>query len=163
MLLRRAKESDSQIFFELRTFPKYQKYFYSQNRITFDQHIKWFRARIKSEQHIYMVAQLEEDCIGCVRFEPICYPNSFEIGFILHPDFLGRGLSSEMLGKAISLLDFEVGGLKPLIFASVLQGNYASLRALDKVGFLPATSDDLTLFGKNLSDCTSSVVLSFRY
>jgi len=163
IILRTANIGDSQFFFDLRTLPQYEEFFYAKKPISFSQHSQWFQARIESMRHFYMVAELNEQLMGYVRFEPLCFPDVFEIGFILHPDFLGKGFASEMLVKAISLLDILIGGRKPLIFASVLKSNHASLRVLYKVGFSQVLCEDLNSFGKQLIVRPKSVLLYFRY
>ena len=161
--VRRANTCDCQFFFDLRTFPEYQQFFYSKQRITLEQHRKWFEARIRSTRHIYMIAELDGDTIGFVRFEPLSYPDCFEIGFALHPDFLGRGLSYHMLTNSISLLNLEVGGIKPLVFASVLQSNSASMASLQKVGFSRASHEEISSFAAHFNNLRASSLLSFRY
>lgn len=162
IFLRKAKADDSQFFFDLRTLPQYQKFFYSESPILFEQHSKWFKARIASSQHIYMVAELNKSYIGLVRFEPLSFPEIFEIGFIMHPNFIGKGLACEMLTKAIAFLSIEIGVSKPLVIASVFQSNYASLRTLQKVGFTLANSEELALFESLLLAQPKSTLLCFK-
>lgn len=159
ILLRDATLCDSEFFFELRTCPQYAQFFYSNHPITFQHHSHWYQSRINSPDHIYLVAQLNSNDIGLVRFEPLSYPVIFEIGFIIHPDYIGKGLSFHMLTKAIFLLNSKIGCHKPLVFASVLQSNLPSLNALFKVGFRMASADESNLYRSHQALAPASILL----
>jgi len=57
-----------------------------------------------------------------------------EIGFILHPDYRGRGLAHEAVGAVVDhvFAHFDV----PAIIADVDPRNRASLALLDRLGFV---------------------------
>ena len=57
-----------------------------------------------------------------------------EIGFVLHPDFWGKGLAHEAVGAAIEhvLATFPIAA----IIADVDPRNAASLRLLTRLGFV---------------------------
>ena len=160
--LRKASFDDCQFFHELRTFPAYQKYFYSDSPNSYELHSEWFHRKIASSHHIYVVAELEDNYIGYVRFEPLSYPHIFEIGFIMHPNYLGKGLSYEMLVKALDFLAHEVNCPRPLVFASVLQSNVASLKTLQNVGFSTATPDSLSLSAPFNLERSGSALLFYK-
>ena len=71
--------------------------------------------------------------IGCVAGQDI-YAGSAEVGYWIGQKFWGRGLASEALSLCTSYA-FEVLQLRRL-WAEVFADNPASMRVLEKVGFL---------------------------
>ena len=67
-----------------------------------------------------------------------------------------------MILEAIYLLESEIGGLKPFIFASVLNSNKPSLRALYKIGFHPASSHELAFYSRYQIQRSDSELLLFK-
>ncbi len=71
--------------------------------------------------------------IGTCGFTRFDFPhNAGEIGYVLNPDFHGRGIATEVAGR---VLDFGFSELKlHRIEAKFMQGNDASLHVMQKLG-----------------------------
>lgn len=71
--------------------------------------------------------------IGTCGFTSIDAPhNAGEIGYVLNPEFHGRGIATEA-AEAVLYFGFEIIGLHR-IEAKFMQGNAASLRVMEKLG-----------------------------
>ena len=73
--------------------------------------------------------------IGTCGFTRIDTPNNAgEIGYVLNPDFHGKGYGTEAANEALRF-GFDVIGLHR-IEAKFMEGNSASLRVMDKLGMI---------------------------
>ncbi len=71
--------------------------------------------------------------IGTCGFTRIDTVNNMaEIGYVLNPDFWGRGYATEMVQKIIEFAFSELGVHR--IEARFMEGNRASLRVMEKLG-----------------------------
>lgn len=66
-----------------------------------------------------------------------------EVGYILHPDHWGQGLAAEAVGASIEHV-FATSSLDELI-ADVDPGNAASIRLLERLGFVQTGSAKATI------------------
>lgn len=66
-----------------------------------------------------------------------------EVGYILHPDHWGQGIAAEAVGAAIDHV-FATSALDELI-ADVDPGNAASIRLLERLGFVQTGSAEATI------------------
>ncbi|MBR2353528.1 MAG: GNAT family N-acetyltransferase, partial [Clostridia bacterium] len=71
--------------------------------------------------------------IGTCGFTRFDFPhNGAEIGYVLHPDFHGKGYATEAAARVVRY-GFETLGLHR-IEAKFMQGNDASLHVMEKLG-----------------------------
>lgn len=71
--------------------------------------------------------------IGTCGFTRIDTVNNMaEIGYVLNPDFWGRGYATEAVGRVIEFAFSELGVHR--VEARFMEGNQASLRVMEKLG-----------------------------
>jgi hypothetical protein len=137
LIVRTAKFSDSQFFYDLRGFKGYQQYFLSEFTIDFSDHDRWFRARCDAPLNLLYVASVSACDVGYVRFEPVSTFVGFEISFAIAPMQLGKGYSSEMILKSLHALRSSIPGSENIcVIANVFENNHPSKKALVNSGFL---------------------------
>ena len=74
--------------------------------------------------------------IGTAGFTSFDFPhNGAQIGYVLNPDFHGRGYATEAASRVLQF-GFEELGLHR-IEARFMEGNHASLRVMEKLGMRP--------------------------
>lgn len=140
LILNRVTESDIREVFELRSNPENMKYIprpLVKNNEDALEHIKMIDEKIENNTGINWGIRLKDNpkllgIIGFYRLQPENY--RAEIGYMLSPDFHGRGIVPEAI---IVLINF---GFKDLnlhsIEAVIDPENYASEKVLQKCGFV---------------------------
>lgn len=136
LIVRSAREDDSEFFYKVRTIPQYQKYFLSSLSSTFEEHDQWFLERLNHGLDLMFVACNSCNRIGYVRFEPVeCFP-AFEISFALLPGALRNACSVPMIKDALTRFAETLGpDASAFVIARILSDNISSLKAVKRVGF----------------------------
>ena len=96
----------------------------------------WISSAINQNPELNFAIANSEELIGGIglMFQPDVYRFSAEIGYWIGEPFWGKGIASLAL-IALSKYAFEQFDLNR-IFAGVFQGNKASMRVLEKSGFV---------------------------
>lgn len=96
-------------------------------------HQKWFHKRLRDpkQSKIYILQNKEAFPIGQVRFER--HENDWEIHYSLAPFARGHGLARNLLRTAMNL--FLTGNNGAQVFGRVKQGNLASQKVFEELGF----------------------------
>lgn len=131
--LRNVELSDIKVLFKWRNHPLVRKNSFNSNLISWAEHAEWFETKTKELGTTIYMACSGEDKIGTIRFE--YKDDAVKVSVMLNPDYIGKGLSSEVIMLAVkkylnNAKEFD----KPLI-AEVKRGNTASVKAFEKVGF----------------------------
>ena len=88
---------------------------------------------------------LEDRVIGWLNDTEIC-GDSMELGWVIHPDYWGKGYATEAVRAAVKALHGE--GFR-CVYAGALTENPASLRVMQKAGMtLMDKTEDLEYRGK---------------
>ena len=95
-----AKIEDAKLLFKIHNASVKGGYFNSKNLIVYQDHIKWFKNKLKSDSKIYIGKNSAKKKFGYVRFDEI-KSNIFEVSLGNLPSFYGKGLGSLMLEKSI--------------------------------------------------------------
>lgn len=130
LVLRRARPDDLEAFFSILSDPGAMRYWSSAPHQSREQTREWLEAMMAEGPPVSddFVVELDGRAIGkagCWRVP--------EIGYILHPDFWGRGFAAEAVGAAIAHV-FATHDI-PAIKADVDPRNEASLKLLARLGF----------------------------
>lgn len=79
-----------------------------------------------------VIAEADGQLIGHIIFHPWFAPETYELGWVLHPDYHGQGYATE---AARALLDYGFGTLGAhRIVATCQPQNPASYRVMEKLG-----------------------------
>ena len=104
------------------------EYSKSNSSVPKSQHEDWFESRIIRNSHEpYLIFSMEEQDIGCVRFD-IDPSNSrnFVTSIILNPEFIGRGYGSKILSRAINYIVDNYPAMQ--LTAEIHDQNIASIK-----------------------------------
>ncbi|MCX6295699.1 MAG: UDP-2,4-diacetamido-2,4,6-trideoxy-beta-L-altropyranose hydrolase [Bacteroidetes bacterium] len=149
-----AKESDADLYFNWTNDELVRSNSYNQNKVEYDNHIKWFLKNIISKDyHFYLFFNEDNMPIGQVRIAK----NEKEvlIGISIDESFRGKSLGAEMIIKSTN--DYLSRHDSDTITAYIKIENKASLSIFKKAGF---SNEEITteqgvksykLFKKHLS------------
>lgn len=138
--LRRTIPEDANVIFAIRSNPEMMKYIPRPLVTNIDEaseHIAMINEKIESNEGINWAICLKDDSkmigiIGHYRIKPEHY--RAEIGYMLHPDFHGKGYITEAIAKVVDY-GFDVMKLHS-IEAIVDPDNEVSSKVLEKNGFV---------------------------
>lgn len=99
----------------------------------------------KSEERLLLGVYLEGTLIGWLNDTEVC-GDTVELGWVIHPDFWGRGYATEAVRAALGALHEE--GFR-VVCAGAFEENKASIRVMQKAGMaLQDKTEDLEYRGK---------------
>ena len=120
------------IYYEWRNDILVRKNSFDSNIINLISHKKWFNKKINSNNSIMLVAELNKNLIGQIRFD---VKNLFAyISYSLSSEYRGKGLGTSLLRMGI--YEFKKNQFKniPLI-GYVKKNNAKSIKAFESIGF----------------------------
>ena len=130
--IREIQDDDINDLFNWRNHPEVRKNFFNTNPISWDEHEKWFKAKIKDSYTSIYIACSGKDKVGSIRFED--KSDVIKVSVMLNPDFLGKGFGSEVIRLGTERFIKEKNPDKP-IHAEIKKDNIASLKAFQRAGF----------------------------
>jgi len=134
-IIRKVTEKDSKRIWEIRNHSICRRNFHDQKEIDFKHHNSWFKNQYFNNQdnHCYV---LEKDCliVGYCRFD--LKGNGLLVSIAIDPNYHGRGLGSELLGKSSRMLKTERD-----ILAEVQKTNMPSIKIFEENKFIKYKED----------------------
>lgn len=134
IILRSATEEDCRKMYEWRNHPQVRQGSISSEEITFAVHQEWFTRALHSASRRLLIASLENEAVGVLRFD--FTGNRAEISIYLVPECIGNGLGQHLLNAAESWLKMHHPEVTHLV-AKVLADNLRSQKTFKKAGFVP--------------------------
>ena len=130
--LTKAGITDINDIFEWRNHPDIRKNFFNQELLSWDEHEKWFMAKLKDPDAVVYMAYYKKEKIGTIRFE--ANESVIKTSVMLNPLFLGKGLGSKVIKLGVERFIMEK---KPdmQIIAEIKKDNFTSIKAFTKAGF----------------------------
>jgi [ribosomal protein S5]-alanine N-acetyltransferase len=128
LVLRRAEAGDLAAMHAVLSDPAAMRYWSTPPHTSLEQTERWLRAMIEQGDDDFVVT-VGDQVVGKAGF---FLPD--EVGYILHPRAMGRGIGSEAVHAVIHRA-FAVRG-RPVVRADVDPRNRASLALLAKLGFV---------------------------
>ena len=137
--LTKAGITDINDMFEWRNHPDIRENFFNQELLSWEEHEKWFMAKLKDPDTTVYMAYYKKEKIGTIRFES--KESVIKTSVMLNPLFLGKGLGSQVIKLGV---EEYIKEKKPdmQIIAEIKKDNLASINAFKKAGF---KVDHLTL------------------
>jgi len=130
--LTKAGITDINDIFEWRNHPDIRKNFFNQELLSWDEHEKWFMAKLKDPDAAVYMAYYRKEKIGTIRFES---ENSvIKTSVILNPLFLSKGLGSHVIKLGVKRFIMEKKSDMQII-AEIKKDNIASIKAFQKADF----------------------------
>ena len=130
--LRKVEITDINDMFEWRNHPDIRKNFFNQELLSWDEHEKWFIAKLKDPDAAVYMAYYKKEKIGTIRFE--ANESAIKTSVMLNPLFLGKGLGSQVIKMGVKRFIMEKNPDMQII-AEIKKDNVASIKAFEKAGF----------------------------
>ena len=130
--LRKVEITDINDMFEWRNHPDIRKNFFNQELLSWDEHEKWFIAKLKDPDAAVYMAYYKKEKIGTIRFE--ANESAIKTSVMLNPDFLGKGLGSKLIKLGVKRFIMEKNPDMQII-AEIKKDNFTSIKAFTKAGF----------------------------
>ena len=130
--LTKAETTDINDIFEWRNHPDIRKNFFNQELLSWDEHEKWFMARLSDPDATVYMAYHKKEKIGSIRFES--KDSVIKTSVMLNPDFLGKGLGPKVIKLGVERFIMEKNPDMQII-AEIKKDNVASIKAFEKAGF----------------------------
>lgn len=138
IFIRKATSNDMYNVFELSNKEYVRKHSITENKIIWDEHLKWFNDALENRNIVfYIVTNKDSMFLGQVRFS--ITNNDAIISISLTNMLIGKGLSKSILDNAINTLFQERTEVKS-ITALVSESNLPSLNLFKKLNFSFETS-----------------------
>jgi len=140
ILIRKANNSDSPRILEWRNDPVTQKMSKNTSPVRPEDHEAWFMTMRNDPSRIIYIAEVDAKPVAMCRFDLISIeeipPRNglAEVSINLAPEIRGRGLSSEILSRAIERFFSDYRPLS--LIADIKEDNSASIRCFLKAGFV---------------------------
>ena len=143
LTLRRVEKADEEILFHWANDPTVRKQSFKQDRISWEEHQRWFEEKIRSGETWIWILQTEEGLpVGQIRFE---VDNGIaDIGYSLDEFIRGRGWAKELI--KLGIIAFKNRGRQEILQGRVKVRNTASCRTFRRLGFTERSRSADTLF-----------------
>lgn len=132
--LRRAVFTDADFLLELRNDPTVRAASFASDVVTPDGHLKWFREKLTSAEHLILIGEVDGDPVGQVRIDRKTSQEA-EINIALIANFRGHGYGREMLQKAAAIAFSHYSELERLL-AHIKPENPASAKSFSNAGYV---------------------------
>jgi UDP-2,4-diacetamido-2,4,6-trideoxy-beta-L-altropyranose hydrolase len=132
VILRKAESKDVYDVYELSNEPEVRRNSFNQEKIKLKTHSEWFAHKLKEEDYLFLIAEVNNDYIGHVRFD-INRNESF-ISICINKNLRGFGAGETVIQNALEYFK----SIKPqvkTVKAYIKEGNIASERLFEKTHF----------------------------
>ena len=132
MIIKDADNSDSLDVFQWRNDPISSQMFISKNKVTLEEHKKWFESSLTNPLKKIYIGILTDEKVGICRFDIDEETTSAEVSINLNPIMRGKNLSYELLSGSIKI--YKRTNLTKLT-ATIKKENKVSLIIFQKCSF----------------------------
>jgi UDP-2,4-diacetamido-2,4,6-trideoxy-beta-L-altropyranose hydrolase len=132
IILRKAESKDVYDVYELSNESEVRRNSFNQEKIELKNHREWFAHKLKEEDYLFLIAEVNNNCIGYVRFD--VNRNEAFISVCINRNLRGFGAGETVIQKALEYSK----SIKPQVKsvkAYIKEGNIASKRLFEKTHF----------------------------
>jgi UDP-2,4-diacetamido-2,4,6-trideoxy-beta-L-altropyranose hydrolase len=132
VILRKAESRDVYDVYELSNEPEARRNSFNQEKIALKNHREWFVHKLKEKDYLFLIAEVNNDCIGYVRFD--VNRNKAFISICINKNLRGFGAGETVIQNALEYFK----SIKPqvkTVKAYIKEGNIASERLFEKTHF----------------------------
>lgn len=147
VVLRNATEEDTDKTFEWANDIVIRRYSINKDEIQYEDHLTWFNKKIKSDECLYLIGEINNLPIGSIRFD--INENHAVISYLLDKQFHGKGIGRTLLFIGVKKL-LQNNSIKK-ISGMVNKDNIASMKAFSHLGYNKVDSNEnYVCFEKNI-------------
>ena len=139
MKIRGVDKSDIVHLFEWRNDSLTRHMSKHSNKVTYEEHKKWFEYSLTNPLRKMYIGITEEERVGICRFDLDKIMTSSEVTINLNPIMRGKNLSYDLLFNSIKIYKKEN---QVSFTATIKKENRISLKIFEKYGFLTFSEDD---------------------
>lgn len=125
-------KEDAEWTFNWANDPDARKFSFSTKSITWAEHLSWFKAKLEDEKVHFWKAEVENEQIGIVRFEPTT--EGLRISYQVAPHKKGGGVGVSLLSGALYHLQTQFPE-NQRVYGDVMKENTASIHIFETLGF----------------------------
>jgi RimJ/RimL family protein N-acetyltransferase len=153
LTLRAAVHSDMELLFEWANDTVVRSNSFSQERISFEEHKRWFLNKMSSADTRMFIAAERGKPVGIIRFERENIEDAV-VSITVSPEWRGKGFGKKMLN--LGIMQVKKNGFAKRLYANIKPENTVSRSIFVHNGFrqLPA--------GKDVSRTTFMLVIDSR-
>lgn len=118
--------------FDWRNAPETRQNSFDPSPLNKPDHMKWFEQSLTNLNRCILIAELNKQPIGVLRYDFI--ESQAEISIYLDPKWVGKGLGTRILSVGTEWIKKHFTHIQTLQ-AKVIASNVASARAFEKAGF----------------------------
>lgn len=130
---KRADKDDCERIYQWRNAIEVRKGCINSEEIPYAAHAAWFTKTLSREDIVLLIAQIENEPLGVLRFD--IQGNIAEISIYLVPQMIGKGMGVKLLEQGEVWVKKHLPHVQTLE-AKILADNEASLNAFQKTGFV---------------------------
>lgn len=137
--LRYVQTSDFQTTFGWVNDPAIRKYSFNKKQVSLREHANWFFTTLENPNIDYYLFEVQGTSAGSIRFD-VEEDKIAKINYLLDPNFMGKGLGSDLLKEGINFLKKN----RPTIikvYGHVFKENIGSVKIFEKLSFHKVSED----------------------
>ncbi len=134
LTFRRATEADMLLYFEWANDETVRENSINKSKIIFEDHVKWFKSRLKNAASIMLVFEDDNKEIGQLRIEVDEENKEAIINYSIDKNYRGQGFGKMILSESNTY--YSSLGIRYPLIGFVKPNNMASIAAFNKAGFL---------------------------
>jgi len=141
VLLRKAGIEDLEATYVWANDPTVRAFAYNQKQISKDDHLRWFKDKIQSDQCAYFILESNFKSIGSIRFDIEENQATAKISYLVDPNFVGQGYGTYLLENGVN----QLVAIKPhmkSVYGFVWKENLASCNIFKKLGYEKTMESD---------------------
>ena len=139
MFVRKINLKDSKFLFDWRNDKTSREMSFEGEKISFQEHLKWFKNSIKNPDRDLYIAESKDIKIGVCRFDFIKESNSAKVSININPSLRSKGYGKEVLKNSIR--EYKKIRNCPLN-ALIKSENFISKNLFKSVGFKIKNEED---------------------
>jgi RimJ/RimL family protein N-acetyltransferase len=133
-------EKGVRFLFDTRRHPAVCIFLFGKPPPDWEYHKRWLESDVPHKRIVYLL-KLDDEYIGYCHSSNCSLGNkTLEAGFVIHPDYHGKGYGKAMVGMFIDMLAENFIGWKVLL--EVKDTNPIALHVYDKNGFIRTSEED---------------------
>jgi len=131
--MRRATIADAQSLFQWRDDPVTRAQSRDDSPLIWQKHVTWLRATLKRDDCVLLIAELDGQPVGTVRWDRVG-TSIWEASVTIAPEWRGHGLAA----AALAASEKSLPPARPIqLMAAIQEANAASLAAFARLGYTP--------------------------